>query len=126
MKNNTLKKLGIICTMFLLAIIGVCTWQNQRLNKEIQNKQSEIEELKTEIVERETEIKELKTEIEELSVSASDLDLCPFCGASPTLFTVKDFFYIECEQCDIKTGYFYSKAELKDYWNHISDTSSSN
>ena len=103
MKKNSLRHLGIISTVFLVAITGVCVGQNQRLNKEIQNKQAQIEKL--------------KTELEELNVNTAELNPCPFCEEVPTLFPVNDVFYIECEGCGLKTNFFESKLELKAYWN---------
>ena len=46
------------------------------------------------------------------------LENCPICEGHPILQQVNQSFYIECEDCELRTNYFDSKYELIKYWNN--------
>lgn len=65
------------------------------------------------MIRQQKEIEALKQEIQAEYI---DLDSCPFCSGKAKIITVNDSFYIKCMDCELKTDYFDSKAELVEYW----------
>lgn len=51
------------------------------------------------------------------SVETEELVPCYLCGGKAKIQPVNERFYIECEDCDLKTDYFGSRADLIRYWN---------
>lgn len=41
---------------------------------------------------------------------------CPFCQGKAVVYPIKDDWYIECDNCGIRTDFFDSKEELISYW----------
>jgi len=54
-------------------------------------------------------------------VESGQLENCPLCGAVVGLYPTKHSFYIECDNCDLQTGYFETKEELISLWNNRKD-----
>lgn len=63
----------------------------------------------------------LRSENEELKrnyvVETEELVPCYLCGGNAKIKPVNESFYIECEDCDLTTDFFKSKADLIRYWN---------
>lgn len=53
------------------------------------------------------------------------LEPCPLCSGNAIVQPVNDSFYIQCEDCKLKTTYFHSKEELVEYWNTRNETKGS-
>lgn len=46
---------------------------------------------------------------------------CYFCGHEVLVYPVNNSWYIECDNCNIRTGYYDSKIELIEYWNNAKE-----
>lgn len=49
----------------------------------------------------------------------NDLQLkeCPLCHGNARLVTIDTSYYIECEECELRTNYMKSKKDIICYWN---------
>ena len=61
----------------------------------------------------------LKETCEEYITEIKEIELVPcyLCDGEVKIQPVNDSFYIECENCELRTDFFKSKSELIRYWN---------
>ena len=112
---NKNKKINIMITMivitFVLLLCGAFKMH------QLKHENTVLIENNIELEDENTILKDENTILKENNIEEYELTSCHLCNGNVKIKPVNESFYIECEECKLRTDFFDSKSDLIKYWN---------